>query len=81
MSRRQCKLKSCGLFQPVREKPKRKMALDFVPQTAEQWAEYDAPDEVLDAFKTEQMRQIGINASSIPKPVRIYHELKFRPLK
>ena len=57
----------------MREKPKRKMALDFVPQTAEQWAEYDAPDEVLDAFKTEQMRQIGINASSIPKPVRIHH--------
>ena len=53
----------------VKEKPKRKTPVDFVPQTAEQWAEYDAPDDAIDAFKTEQMRQIGINASSIPKPV------------
>ena len=56
-------------FQPVKERPKRKGPLDALPSSIEQWAEYDAPDEVLEAFKTEQMKGIGINAETIPKPV------------
>lgn len=53
----------------MKEKPKRKGPLDALPATTEAWAEYDAPDEILEAFKTEQMRQQGINGSSITKPV------------
>ena len=41
----------------------------MLPGNAEQWAEYDAPDEVLEAFKTEQMKTIGINTETISKPV------------
>jgi len=31
----------------VKEKPKRKGPLDWLPTTTEEWASYDAPDEVM----------------------------------
>jgi hypothetical protein len=31
---------------PVKEKPKRKGPLDIIPNTLEEWAVYDVPDEV-----------------------------------
>ena len=32
--------------EPVKEKPKRKGPLDNLPNTVEDWAAYDVPDEV-----------------------------------
>ena len=36
---------------PAKEKPKRKGPLDFLPSAVEEWAIYDAPDEV-NSFNT-----------------------------
>ncbi len=56
-------------LQPVKEKPKRKGPLDAIPVTTEEWASYDAPDEVIDAFQQDAMKTSGINSWSITKPV------------
>ena len=39
--------------------------------TSDDWSSYDAPDEVIDAFKHPQMRSTGLNAHTITKPVSI----------
>ena len=57
------------LLQPVKEKPKRKGPLDAIPASSEDWSTYDAPDEVIEAFKQEAMKTSGINQNTIPKPV------------
>ena len=54
---------------PPKEKVKRKGPLDAIPSGTEDWASYDAPDEVLDAFRSEAMKTSGINPRSITKPV------------
>ena len=57
------------LIQTKPEKPKRKGPLDVVPVTAEDWACYDAPPEVVEAFSHGSMRQTGVNRTTITKPV------------
>ncbi|OWF46298.1 Tetratricopeptide repeat protein 40 [Mizuhopecten yessoensis] len=60
---------------PVKEKPKRKGPIDALPGNTEEWAVYDAPDEVVEAFSSEQMKVNGINSSTIVKPMLTYHYL------
>ncbi|CAD5115467.1 DgyrCDS4439 [Dimorphilus gyrociliatus] len=55
--------------EPVKERPKRKGPLDHLPSSIEAWAEYDAPEEVLEAFKQESMKLTGINQHTILKPM------------
>lgn len=61
------------MFQPIKEKPKRKGALDAIPNTVEEWAIYDAPDEAMEAFKLPDHVTNGINSSSFSKPVKLTH--------
>ncbi|XP_069140158.1 cilia- and flagella-associated protein 46-like isoform X2 [Argopecten irradians] len=60
---------------PVKEKPKRKGPLDALPSSTEEWAVYDAPDEVVEAFSSEQMKVNGINSNTIVKPMLTLHYL------
>ncbi|XP_060072788.1 cilia- and flagella-associated protein 46-like [Ylistrum balloti] len=60
---------------PVKEKPKRKGPIDALPSNTEEWAVYDAPDEVVEAFSSEQMKVNGINSSTIVKPMLTLHYL------
>ncbi|XP_071793797.1 cilia- and flagella-associated protein 46-like isoform X3 [Asterias amurensis] len=50
-----------------RDKPKRKGPLDAVPLHPEDWAMYDVPDEMREAFKEDHTGE-GINRDSIAKP-------------
>ncbi|XP_071090002.1 cilia- and flagella-associated protein 46-like [Haliotis cracherodii] len=52
-----------------KEKPKRKGPLDALPSTTEEWAVYDAPDEVLEAFKQETLSKTGITTETLQKPM------------
>ncbi|XP_078499587.1 cilia- and flagella-associated protein 46 [Lissotriton helveticus] len=52
---------------PTRERPKRKGPIDAVPTSVEDWASYDCPDEVRDAFKTDTSCY-SINRSNFAKP-------------
>ncbi|XP_060585472.1 cilia- and flagella-associated protein 46-like isoform X2 [Ruditapes philippinarum] len=61
---------------PVKEKPKRKGPLDIIPNTLEEWAVYDVPDEVIEAFKHELMEETGINKHTIVKPMLTLHYLE-----
>ena len=54
----------------VKEKPKRKGPLDALPPSIEDWAMYDVPDEVIEAFKIDALKTSGINANTFTKPVR-----------
>lgn len=54
----------------VKEKPKRKGPIDVLPSNAEEWAVYDCPDELRDAFKQDTSSQV-INRSTIVKPVSL----------
>ncbi|XP_065923991.1 cilia- and flagella-associated protein 46 isoform X6 [Magallana gigas] len=54
---------------PVKEKPKRKGPLDTLPTTLEEWAQFDIPDEVIEAFHHEMMKVTGINSHTIQKPM------------
>ena len=60
----------------MREKPKRKGPLDAVPSSIEEWAVYDVPDEVIEAFKIDALKTSGINANTFTKPVRSH---QFKP--
>ncbi|KAJ8317581.1 hypothetical protein KUTeg_005485 [Tegillarca granosa] len=60
---------------PVKEKPKRKGPLDHIPSNTEDWAVYDCPDEVMDAFRHEMMKTTGINNNTISKPMLTMHYL------
>ncbi|XP_056385225.1 cilia- and flagella-associated protein 46 isoform X2 [Hyla sarda] len=51
----------------IKEKPKRKAPIDTVPSTAEEWAVYDCPDDIRDAFRQDTSSQV-INRSTIVKP-------------
>ncbi|XP_077311369.1 cilia- and flagella-associated protein 46 isoform X2 [Lithobates pipiens] len=51
----------------VKEKPKRKGPIDVLPSNTEEWAAYDCPDELRDAFKQDTSSQV-INRSTIVKP-------------
>nr|XP_022339451.1 cilia- and flagella-associated protein 46-like isoform X3 [Crassostrea virginica] len=53
----------------VKEKPKRKGPLDTLPTTCEEWAQYDIPDEIIEAFHHEMMKVTGINSHTIQKPM------------
>ncbi|XP_052771669.1 cilia- and flagella-associated protein 46-like isoform X4 [Mya arenaria] len=58
---------------PVKEKPKRKGPLDVLPHNLDEWAVYDVPDEVLEAFKHDMMVETGINAKTFVKPMLTLH--------
>ncbi|XP_041368336.1 cilia- and flagella-associated protein 46-like isoform X2 [Gigantopelta aegis] len=67
--------KSKNTKEPAKDKAKRKGALDTMPVTTEDWAHYDAPDELLEAFKQEAMKKTGINSETIEKPMLSLHTL------
>ncbi|XP_073402610.1 cilia- and flagella-associated protein 46 [Dendrobates tinctorius] len=50
------------------EKPRRKAPLDALPSTAEEWAGFDSPDEVRDAFR-QDTSYLTVNRSTIVKPM------------
>ncbi|CAJ0966591.1 unnamed protein product [Ranitomeya imitator] len=50
------------------EKPRRKAPIDALPSTAEEWAGFDSPDEVRDAFRQDTSYQT-MNRSTIVKPM------------
>ncbi|XP_069095869.1 cilia- and flagella-associated protein 46 isoform X1 [Pleurodeles waltl] len=52
---------------PIRERPKRKGPIDALPVSVEDWASYDCPDEVRDAFKTDTSCY-SVNSSNFLKP-------------
>ncbi|XP_075468672.1 cilia- and flagella-associated protein 46 isoform X5 [Ascaphus truei] len=51
----------------IKEKPKRKGPIDVLPSNVEEWASYDCPDEVRDAFKLDKSCY-AINQHTIVKP-------------
>ncbi|KAM3912864.1 cilia- and flagella-associated protein 46 [Leptodactylus fuscus] len=51
----------------IKEKPRKKVALDTLPSTAEDWAGFDCPDEVREAFRQDTSCQM-LNRSTIVKP-------------
>ncbi|XP_025892012.1 cilia- and flagella-associated protein 46 [Nothoprocta perdicaria] len=51
----------------VKEKPKRKESIDGLPANVEEWASYDCPSEIREAFK-QKMNSYGINEENFPKP-------------
>ncbi|XP_053548919.1 cilia- and flagella-associated protein 46-like [Bombina bombina] len=51
----------------IKEKPKRKGSVDVLPLSAEEWAVYDCPDEVRDAFKLDTSCSV-ISRNTIVKP-------------
>ncbi|XP_062591392.1 cilia- and flagella-associated protein 46-like [Saccostrea cucullata] len=55
--------------EPVKEKPKRKGPLDILPTTVEEWAQYDIPDEIIEAFHHDMMKVTGVNSHTIQKPM------------
>ncbi|PAA91512.1 hypothetical protein BOX15_Mlig026945g4 [Macrostomum lignano] len=61
--------------EPQKEKPKRKGGLDFVPQTTEDWATYDVPDELLEVFRRQDlMPAAGLGRHNIAKPtITLYY--------
>ncbi|XP_068112949.1 cilia- and flagella-associated protein 46 isoform X2 [Hyperolius riggenbachi] len=59
----------------VKEKPKRKGAIDSLPSNVEEWAGFDCPDELRDAFKQDTSSQV-INRSTIVKPTYTLHYLE-----
>lgn len=61
---------------PAKEKPKRKGPLDVIPHTPEEWAVYDIPDEVIEAFKHDMMSETGINKNTLVKPMLTLHYLE-----
>lgn len=52
----------------MKEKPKRKGPVEALPASVEEWASYDCPDEVRDAFKQETSCYV-INRDNILVPV------------
>ncbi|XP_044154029.1 cilia- and flagella-associated protein 46 [Bufo gargarizans] len=51
----------------TKEKTKRKAPIDTLPSTVEEWAGFDCPDEVRDAFRQDTSCHV-INRSTIVKP-------------
>ncbi|KAM8806051.1 cilia- and flagella-associated protein 46 [Eudromia elegans] len=51
----------------VKEKPKRKESTDIVPANVEEWASFDCPSEIREAFK-QKTNSYGINEENFPKP-------------
>ncbi|KYO42269.1 cilia- and flagella-associated protein 46 isoform B [Alligator mississippiensis] len=51
----------------TKDKPKQKGPVDTLPASVEEWATYDCPDEVRDAFKQEAS-SCGINQDNIRVP-------------
>uniref|UniRef100_A0A1I8ITK5 TPR_REGION domain-containing protein n=1 Tax=Macrostomum lignano TaxID=282301 RepID=A0A1I8ITK5_9PLAT len=64
-----------SVIEPQKEKPKRKGGLDFVPQTTEDWATYDVPDELLEVFRRQDlMPAAGLGRHNIAKPtITLYY--------
>ncbi|PIK55742.1 putative tetratricopeptide repeat protein 40 isoform X6 [Apostichopus japonicus] len=50
-----------------REKPKRKGPIDALPMSFEEWASYEVPEEIREAFKEDNSGE-GINKDTIMKP-------------
>ncbi|XP_041476710.1 cilia- and flagella-associated protein 46-like isoform X5 [Lytechinus variegatus] len=61
--------------EPVKEKPKRKGPIDAVPTSPEEWAGYDVPDEIREAFKHDPSGE-SINKASILKPTLTMYYLE-----
>ncbi|XP_033126439.1 cilia- and flagella-associated protein 46-like [Anneissia japonica] len=50
-----------------KEKPKRKGPIDALPSTIQDWAVYEVPDEIREAFKDDNTGE-GVNSGTILKP-------------
>ncbi|XP_063996010.1 cilia- and flagella-associated protein 46 [Pogoniulus pusillus] len=53
----------------VTEKPKGTGSADTLPASVEEWAHYDCPREIRDAFRRET-NSYGINRDNFPNPIR-----------
>ncbi|XP_067156500.1 cilia- and flagella-associated protein 46 [Apteryx mantelli] len=51
----------------VKEKPKRKESVDSLPANVEEWASYECPNEIREAFK-QKTNSYGINEDNFQKP-------------
>ncbi|XP_053927744.1 cilia- and flagella-associated protein 46 [Cuculus canorus] len=51
----------------VKAKPREKRSVDALPANVEEWAHYDCPKEIRDAFK-QKTNSYGINWDNFPKP-------------
>ncbi|XP_066477527.1 cilia- and flagella-associated protein 46 [Tiliqua scincoides] len=58
----------------IKEKPKRKGPIDALPANVEEWASYDCPDEIRDAFKQDPSN-CGLNKDNILAPTRTLYYL------
>ncbi|XP_031761821.1 cilia- and flagella-associated protein 46 isoform X2 [Xenopus tropicalis] len=58
----------------IKEKTKKKGPVDALPSNTEEWAGYDCPDEIRDAFKQDTSCHV-INRSTIGKPTYILYYL------
>ncbi|XP_025093435.1 cilia- and flagella-associated protein 46-like isoform X2 [Pomacea canaliculata] len=56
-------------------KERRRGPLDVVPELIEEWAVYNAPDELIEAFQQESMKKSGLNVDTFPKPMLTMHYL------
>ncbi|XP_072177207.1 cilia- and flagella-associated protein 46-like [Diadema setosum] len=61
--------------EPAKEKPKRKGPIDAVPSSPEDWAGYDVPEEIREAFKHDPSGE-SINKESIVKPTLTLYYLE-----
>jgi len=57
-------------FPQGKERPKRKGPLDHLPVSTEEWASYDAPEEVVEAAPHPLMKAAAVSQTTITKPVR-----------
>ncbi|XP_071946706.1 cilia- and flagella-associated protein 46-like [Antedon mediterranea] len=52
----------------LKEKPKKKGPIDYIPTNVQEWAMYDLPEEIREAFKYDKTGE-GINSDTILKPM------------
>ncbi|XP_019625575.1 PREDICTED: cilia- and flagella-associated protein 46-like [Branchiostoma belcheri] len=57
------------------DKPKRKGPIEAIPATLEDWASYDIPEEVREAFRNDTTGA-GVNKTTITKPTLTLHYMQ-----
>nr|XP_056706458.1 cilia- and flagella-associated protein 46 [Euleptes europaea] len=58
----------------IKDKPKRKGPVDALPASMEEWASYDCPDEIRDAFKQDSS-SFALSSCNILAPTRTLYYL------
>lgn len=59
----------------AKDKNKKKTFIMHLPQTPEEWATFEFPDELLEIFKQESLKYCGINKSCFDQPWLTVHYL------